>query len=76
MGLEEDKVCYAQVFTLNKFPKTSSIKLELWDSDDGTDDLLLMKQTTIENLSNHEDIADGSNSMHIISFWRNQYTDD
>lgn len=71
-----DEICFAQAFTLNKFPKTASIELELWDEDERTDDMLLQKQTTIENLSNDEIITDGKNSMHIISFWKNAYNDD
>lgn len=74
MGLEVDKVCFAQVVTLNRFPKTASIKLELWDEDGGdTDDLLLTKQTRIQDLSNDEHVTDERNSMRIISFWRDAY---
>ncbi|KAJ6625684.1 hypothetical protein Bhyg_16312 [Pseudolycoriella hygida] len=80
MGMERDMACFGEVFTSKKLSKSASIKLELYDEDDGFfgggDDILLMKEATLQNLRTNIEMVEGVNSVNIISIWKNEYNDD
>lgn len=61
-----------------KMRKTATVKLELWDSDNNADDLLVSWITNIETLSNTDNHkkVEGNNFLAICkSIWQDEFPD-
>lgn len=69
---------FYELFRSHKIPKSTDIKIETWDEDDGhNDDLILQADTNPTSLGNgaHK-YTSGENKLSVVSYWRTEYEDD
>lgn len=74
--LEQDEVCFAEIFTFGKISNMATITIELWDADSGTDDILLTREAKVKDIPENLLIEGGGNSLRIISMLRTVYADE